>query len=326
MGAVDHQVRAALDDARAAADRLEQTANPTEMAQSVADASRFATAALQRLAGTSALSGQDLLRELRQRNLLSLAQAHAMVNLGSLAERVGAGDYAITPRDVESVRQAVGELQQIAGDGPVYTPRSTPAAEPPQATMSPEPGAAATPAPANLLGRVVLAVALLAVIGGGAWGVWAWQREPVELRRGRAAYAAGDRLTARNAFSALSGREPTLAEPFIYLGRMAREDGDLASAREYLRKAVSLEPGNYLTHRELASVMLASGRADLARSFYERAIRLNPTDVTSLGYMGCTMARLGRPDVAQRFLARAGSGPWVRCAQVVPVAPVPPPQ
>lgn len=322
MGAMDHVVRAALDEARAAADRLEQTGNPGEMAQCVADASRHATVALQRLAGTSALGGQDLLRELRQRNLISLAQAHAMVDLGSLAERVNAPEYVVTPRDVTDVRHAVDELRHVGGEVLGTSPRTTPAAE---STPAMAPSAPDVAAPSrNMLGRVLLGLLLLAVVGGGGWGIWAWQREPGELRRGRAAYAAGDRPTARNAFAALTGREPQLAEPYIYLGRMSREDGDMASAREYLRKAVALAPGNYLTHRELASVLLASGRPDLARSFYERAIRINPTDQTALGFMGCTMARLGRPDVAQRFLSRAGAGPWVQCAQMAPVAPMAP--
>lgn len=318
MAIHDHHVRAALDDAREAAGRLAGSANPGERAQLVHDTYRHVETALQRLAGTTALSGQALLKEVRQRNLLTLAQAHAVIDLGALAERAATPHYTVSDGDV---RQVVGGLEQLLAGGDPPRPSGTP----PVAAAAP--ATASTPAapvpPRNVLGRALVAVALLAVVGAAGWGLYAWQREPADLRRGRAAYAAGDRLTARNAFSALTGREPAMAEPYIYLGRIAREEGDLASAREYLRKAVALAPGNYLTHRELAAVLLASGRPDLARSFYERAIRLNPADTTALGYMGCTMARLGRPDMAQRFLARAGSGAWVQCAAMSPPLPAP---
>jgi tetratricopeptide (TPR) repeat protein len=312
------QARAAVQLAQTALDRV--GSEPAEAATAIAEAWTHAERALQLMAGTTALTGQDLLRELRQRELLTLGQAHAMVDFGAVAERCRTPHYTPASGDIDRARAAFDDLRDMV-DGKGAS-RATPAATPTVATEAetlphvPPTFASSRP---NVLGRTMIGVAALAVFGAVGWWMWTLQQEPSDVRRGRAAYAAGDRLTAKNAFMAASGRYPALAEPLIYLGRMAREEGDLRTATENLRRAVALEPGNYLGHRELAGVLLASGRADLARTFYERAIRLNAEDRTSLGYMGCTLVRLGRPDVAQRFFARAGNGPWGACAAPPPV-------
>jgi tetratricopeptide (TPR) repeat protein len=318
--------RAALDMARDAVAPLQASTAPDDAAAALIEAWEAVEQALRALAGTTALSGQPLLRELRQRELLSLAEAHALIDFGALAERARAPNYAPTPRDLEAARMAVEELGHVVDRG--GTPPSRPAAAPPPSAAGVAPEGPPVPAPAgprvNLLGRIVVLVATLAILGGIGYAVFGMEREPGDLQRGRAAYAAGDRMTARSAFVAAAARDPALAEPHIYLGRIARELGDMPAANDELRRAVALEPDNYLAHRELAAFLLATRRPDLARSFYERAIRLNPEDRTSLGFMGCTMLQLGRPDLAQRFLARAGAGPWSGCAQLPPPPPAPP--
>lgn len=312
--------RLSMDLLRAAVARLDRSANPSEAGAALREAWTAAEEALQRLAGSGTLTGQALLRELRGRDLLSLTEAHAIVDLGALAEKVGAGHAPTTP-EIDAARQSFASVLQVIERRGGPRPQAAPAtsAEPAPAPVIDVPPTARR----NILGRVLVGAAVVAVVGGATWAAWAFQREPAELRRGRASYAAGDRLTARNAFSAASGRHPELAEPLIYLGRISREEGDLPSAREYLRRAIALEPANPLGHRELAGVLLASGRPDVARPFYERAIRLAPEDRTALGYMGCTLMQLGRPDLAQRFLSRAGQGPWGGCVPAPVVAPAP---
>ena len=320
-GTGQRAARVALDAARSAVAQLNPAAGADDTATTVIEAWEAVEQALRALAGTSALSGQPLLRELRQRELLSLGEAHALIDFGALAERARAPDYSPVARDLETARHAVDELGFVVERGGPPPPRAT---APPGPEVVPEPlPPARTAYRGNLLGRAVVIVAALAVLGGIGYAAFGWRRDPGDLERGRAAYAAGDRVTARTAFAAAAADEPTLAEPHIYLGRIARELGDMVAANDELRRAVSLEPDNALAHRELASFLLATRRPDLARAFYERAIRLNPEDRTSLGYMGCTMLQLGRPDIAQRFLARAGAGPWSACATLPPV-PVPP--
>jgi Flp pilus assembly protein TadD len=108
--------------------------------------------------------------------------------------------------------------------------------------------------------------------------------------------------------------------PHIWLGRVARDQGDFATAGREISRAVQLEPRNYQAHRELGSYFLTLRNYDAARRSFVRALELQPRDRTSMGYLGCSLVRLGRPDEGQRFLIRAGQGPWLACA---PQAPVP---
>lgn len=326
--------RAAFDAARASFERLTSTTDSRELGATLVGAWEATEHALRALAGTTALSGVAVVRELRQRNLLSLDDAHAFVDFHAASERAAAEGYAPTSADVDAARVARERMthvlsRDVGGDpsadlrytGPVSTPPSV--AAPPGAL--PPPPAMPPAARSNKLAIGVVAALALAVLGAGAYYAFAVIGESSALRDGRAAYAAGDRLTARNAFAAATRDAPSLAEPHIYLGRLAREGGDRATASAELRRAVELEPDNYLAHRELAAFLLSTGQVELARSFYQRAIELNPTDKVSLGYMACTLQRLGRSDLAVRFFQRAGPGEWQACQAALPPPPLTPP-
>ena len=329
--------RAALGAARASFDALDSAVPPDEGASRLVAAWMGAEEALRALAGSATLSGVALVRELRQRNLLTLDDAHALVDFHAAAERAATPGYAPTPADIATARASYDTLsvafnrepgmEGYAGAQPAGAGGSSAATSRPGEPLPP-PSAEVVAAPPrrNLLGALLLGVALLAVLGAGAYYFSQRSSEPAELATGRRAYAAGDRVTARNSFSLAASAQPTLAEPHIYLGRMAREEGNFPEASEHLRRAVELEPANALAMRELAGYLLATGQLELARSFYERAIRLDPQDRTALGFMGCTLFRLGRPDLAQRFASRAGPGSWDRCLQAplpMPGAPAP---
>ncbi len=134
------------------------------------------------------------------------------------------------------------------------------------------------------------------------------------MQEGIEAYQAGQRVVARLAFERALSDDPSDARPLIYLGRLSREEGDLATARRLLEQAVQRAPENALTHRELGSALLADGQPELARRFYVRALSIDATDQLAQGYLGCSLARLGRIDEARRWLDRAGPGDWMACA------------
>jgi len=334
--------RAAFDAARASFDRLTGGGDPRSAGRDFVEAWSQTEQALRALAGTSTLSGVAVVRELRQRSLLTLDDAHALVDLHAAAERARSDDYTPTTADIEVARAANARLTKLlvpagtAGEGEWRASkygglggRSTPLppgppAVPPDDERDSRPAPAPAPVRTNRLAAIVVGLAVLAVLGAGAFYVLRFRGEPSSLGRARAAFAAGDRLTARNAFAMAASESPSLAEPHIYLGRLAREAGDRATASAELRLAVQLEPGNYLAHRELAAYLLWSGQAELARSFYQRAIELNPQDRVALGYMGCTLLRLGRGDLAVRFFERAGVGDWLACQGPAVAAPTPP--
>ena len=165
-----------------------------------------------------------------------------------------------------------------------------------------------------MLGIAAVVLLLLAL---GAWFAW---RSTVRGRtdgsvtaEGAALLQAGRRGEARRAFEDAAREYPRAAGPHIYLGRMAREDGDFNSAYEELRRAVELEPGNYLALREMGSYLFARGQFEPASRFYQRAVQANPEDRLAMGYLACSLARLGRMDVAVRFFDRAGPGDWSSC-------------
>jgi tetratricopeptide (TPR) repeat protein len=324
--------RAAFDAARASFQRLASASAPDETAAALGEAWQGAQRALRALAGTDVLEGVALVRELRQRQLLSLEDAHALVDFHAAMERTRGDGAAPTAGDVQAAATARERLEHLlapgsggAGQAPYSGPVSTPRTPPPAADQLP--AAEVTPPSArhNYLGAAFVVLAVVAVVAGGLFAWRGMSREPSALRQGRAAFAAGDRLTAKNAFAVAATEAPALAEPHIYLGRLAREEGNRAAASAELRRAVELEPNNPLAHRELAAYLLSTGQLELARSFYARAIELDPNDRVSLGFMACTLHRMGRTDLAARFFQRAGSGEWVQCQAAAPPPPLPGP-
>jgi tetratricopeptide (TPR) repeat protein len=166
----------------------------------------------------------------------------------------------------------------------------------------------------------LVGVLVLASIGTAIWWFTAGRTERL-YQDGVAAYTRGAREVARDAFVELAQKQPTDARPLVYLGRMSREDGDLARARRFLTAAVRVAPSSAVAQRELASAMLADGQPELARRFYVHALELDPADRVAQGFLGCALYRLQRYDEAQRWGTRAGAGDWQRCIGPMPAAP-----
>jgi Flp pilus assembly protein TadD len=99
---------------------------------------------------------------------------------------------------------------------------------------------------------------------------------------------------------------------------MAREDGDINTARREAETAIRLDAKNATALREMGLILFSTGDYELSRRFFVRAIQVNPADNASQGYLGCALARLNRIEEAQRFLTRAGNGVWSTCLQQQP--------
>jgi len=292
-----------------------------------------------------------LVGALRQAGLCTLDEAHALIDLQTLAVRM-LDEPDVAHRAGESTRQvilragqAVSRILRTATTAELAAPlhseyqRAAAPAGTADASASGrsrdstsgdiprrEPAVASPPpTPARGMGRSSTFVVALVVVCLIAAGVAALlfagvgRRDP--LGEGIAAYQAGQRMVARLAFERALADDPGDARPLIYLGRLAREEGDLPQARRLLEQAVQRAPENALTHRELASALLADGQPELARRFYVRALELDPADRLAQGFLGCALARLGRADEARRWLDRAGPGDWTVCAVLPPRAP-----
>lgn len=155
---------------------------------------------------------------------------------------------------------------------------------------------------------------VLVIAGGGAWYVLRGKSQSSSTQQGVDAYARGAKEAARLSFVKAVEENPADARALTYLGRIAREQGSLATSRQYLEKAIRAEPNNAIATRELASALFADAQFELARRFYVRALTLDPADRISQGFLGCSLMKLNRTDEAQRWITRAGAGDWSSCA------------
>lgn len=330
---------AALDQARPAIGRLDLARDPEDLAADIIEAWQAAETALRALIGSASLSGQPLIREVRQRELLTLDQAHALVEFSAAHERAQRTDYRPTSADIAAARTGYQQLEAA-----LRQERAAPVPPPASAAAAPVAPAVDTP-PFPVAARrrgfpLIALIGLLVVLGAIAWGIWYFVagRSAGPLQQGIAAYSSGNRTAARNAFAEAVRDDPGDAEPHIYLARMAREEGDANTAVRELQTAIQLEPKNAVAQRELGAHLLAQATGqlnagnlpaamqslNLARSFYVRAVELNPNDRLAQGYLGCVLMRLGQVPVASSFLSRAGPGPWSTCTPLPTLAPQPP--
>ena len=328
---------AALDQARPAIGRLDVGRDPEDLAADIIEGWEAAQAALRTLIGSATMTGQPLIREVRQRDLLTLDQAHALVEFSAAHERAQRTDYRPTGADIAAARTGYQQLEAALRQERVAAPRPTPAAVS-AATAAP----AADTAPPVVTTRrrgfpLIALLAILLLLGGIGGGIYyfATAGSSGALERGIRAYGAGNRNEARNAFAEAVRDDPQDADPHIYLARMAREEGDANNAVRELQTAIQLEPKNGAAQREMGAHLLAQSVAqanggnfpaavqslNLARSFYVRAVEINPNDRVAQGWLGCVLMRLGQAPVAQSFLSRAGPGDWSRCTPLPTLPP-----
>jgi tetratricopeptide (TPR) repeat protein len=144
------------------------------------------------------------------------------------------------------------------------------------------------------------------------------------LTAGVDAMQAGQHEKARGEFAKAVKDNPNDATPHVFLARLAREEGDLASARAQLDTALRLQPKNAIALREMGLILFSSRQYDLARRFFVRAVQANPQDRASQGYLGCALMRLNRVQEGTKFINNAGNGAWTTCLRPVTTAAPPP--
>jgi cytochrome c-type biogenesis protein CcmH/NrfG len=303
---------AALNHVRPIIARLDASRHPEDIAADLIEGWNGTEVALRSLLGGSALSGQGLIRELRQREMLSLAQTHALMEFLAARERAGRTEYTPTAADVGAARHGFQELEgaltlPVTGEVPLGA-----------ATQVTEPSQVSVVQGRRWSGRlplIAIAASVLLLLGVGGWlGYRAYaNRDRNITAEGERHLAAGNRGAARQAFEDAAREHPRAARPHIFLGRMSRDEGDIRRATDELSRAIELEPGNSLAQREMGALQFLRGNYPLASSFYTRAIERNPEDRISMGWLACAQARMGRMDAAIRFFDRAGPGDWTAC-------------
>ena len=329
---------ASLDQARPAIGRLDLARDPEDLAADIIEGWQAAETSLRALLGSASLSGQPLIREVRQRELLTLDQAHALVEFSAAHERAQRTDYRPTNADIGAARTGYQQLEAaLRQERSAPPPPVTTAAGP----VSPAAPIAETPAFPGANRRrgfpVIALLGLLVLLAAIGWGIYYFTvgRSGGALQDGIAAFTAGNRTAARNSFAVAIRENPNDADPHIYLGRLARDEGDANTAVRELQTAIQLEPNNATAQREMGAHLLAQSTGqlnagnlpgalqslNLARNFYVRAVQLNPADKNALGYLGCVLMRLGRVQEANNFMQRAGPGAWTSCQPLPTLAP-----
>ena len=328
---------AALDAARPSIARLDTARHPEDQAADLIESWSAVEAALRSLVGSSALTGQALIREARQRQLLSFEQANALAEWLAARDRAERVDYKPTPTDVAAARDGFVKLESgLMNEGPQAMPASAIQAQGVSAPANgaprpvPPPNDATTRTMEPYMARrprwlVPTIVGILAVVIV-AVGIWAFvgRRGSATLRQAVDEYSRGQRDQAAADFAKAERENPNDPLPHVYLSRMARDVGNLTVAQQEAQLGVQADPHSGVALREMGSYLLTVGNYDLARRFYVRAIQADTSDRTSMGWLGCSLYKLGRTDEAQKWTTRAGPGAWDSCAQGAPGAGITP--
>jgi hypothetical protein len=316
--------RAALAQGRAVYARLDQIRGPEDAAADILELSTAAESAMRAMLGGSILSGQALVRELRQRGMLNLDQANALASFWDARARVNDVNYKPTLTDVGYARAAFNHLSEVVESGPAVAP--APSVPPPADVSGPpsieipvyeraKPGRSSLPLLFVVGGLIVIAGA---VIGYLLFGRSSYDKE---MAAAISAMTSGQVETARAGFLKVSRDHPDKAEPHVFLARLARTDRDLITAQREIETAIRADVGNAQALREMGLLLLAKNNPALATNFFVRAIKADTADPAAKGYLGCSLIRQNRILEGQKFLSRAGPGSWSSCATVTPIAP-----
>ncbi len=313
----------ALDAARPAIARLDESRHPEDQAADLIESWSAAEAALRSLVGSSALSGQPLIREARQRQLLTFEQANGLAEWLAARDRAERVDYRPTAGDVAAARGGFVKLESGLMNDPAQPPASSATQAQGVSTTAvgtPDvvpPPTAPTGRPKWLVPAIVAAAAVVvvALVGYALLS----RRTSGTLQRAVDEYRLGQRDAAAADFARAERENPNDPLPHVYLSRMAREVNNETVALQEAQLAVQADPHSAVALREMGSYLLTVGNYDLARRFYVRAIQADTTDRTAMGWLGCALSKMGRADEGQKWINRAGAGAWSSCAQTAPL-------
>jgi len=127
-----------------------------------------------------------------------------------------------------------------------------------------------------LRSRIALGVAALA----GVWALVCAQAIPwlgaSRISDSQAAVRAGDLVAAKSAAFDAKALEPWASSPYLQLALVAEQQGDLESARRWIRNATDRDEDDWAVWYVAARIERESGHPAAARSAHARAAALNP--------------------------------------------------
>jgi tetratricopeptide (TPR) repeat protein len=100
--------------------------------------------------------------------------------------------------------------------------------------------------------------------------------------------------------------DKTEVDAQFQLGRIAREQGRLDEAMQYLETAAALDPKHSFgdVWREIGATHLAAGRAEAAEAVLSPFVERRPYDAEGLYWLGDALAKLGKESEAKEAFRR----------------------
>jgi tetratricopeptide (TPR) repeat protein len=307
---------AALRAVEPIAARLDGSRQPEDRAADILELWQGTETALRALMGGSQLSGQGLIRELRQRELISLGQAYALLEFLGARDRSNRTTYSVTDNDMvvarEGFRQLADGLSAAATAAAAAPPLPPP---PPPAAAAPQPDYARPTAPPLQQPQSPYAAP------APAWSQPGAAPPPPSTTPPPAdtpTYATPSRVPG-NLWFIVAVAVLTLAAIGGYLAFTRRgspektmndaiasmQSGKREQARSEFEKAARDNPNLATPHIFLSRMSREEGDLINARRELETAIRLDPQSAIALREMGLILFSAGNYELSRRFFVRA---------------------
>jgi tetratricopeptide (TPR) repeat protein len=159
-----------------------------------------------------------------------------------------------------------------------------------------------------------IVVALVAVVALAAGGCATGPEQTTAPKRSQAvetyargvyAYQSGKKDQAVDSLKQALEANPQLIMPRVILGRIYKERGDYANAKEYYEALVAMDPYEVQNHYNLGlSYQMLQRLQDAAKS-YSSALKLRPDDFGSNMNLGLVYLALGDTDKAVKYTDKA---------------------
>ncbi len=322
----------ALRSVEPIAQRLERSREPEDRAADILELWQGTETALRALMGGSSLGGQGLIRELRQRELISLGQAYALLEFLGARDRANRTTYRATDNDVVVAREGYRQLEAGLAAS-VAEPQAAPIPPPPAvAPTGPDysrPAAGATGADAGAAAGAAAAAAPSRVpppppayTQPAAYAPPAYSQPPAAAGvppTGEPTYTAPRSRFPANMwfvvalgvlvlaaiggyaiFATREGPEEKMSEAIAMMQSGRRE-----AARGEFNTIARDNPELATPHVFLSRLAREEGNLGEARRELETAIRLEPTNAIALREMGLILFSTGQYEIARRFFVRA---------------------
>ncbi len=314
----------ALNGVRPVLTNFETPRGGEDLAADIIDLWTGAESALRAYVGGSTLGGQQLIRAARQSELISLEQAHSLLEFLAARDRANRTTYIPTQADgdaalegfraLESALTGTAAVRRATPTSPVQAAYSPRAAQKPASPYAPPPAGGRRPPP---------------TIGSKA----AASTRPPTIEQPPPAYLGGG--GPRNVEHALAAAEagrkwPKIPKPVLIAlpvlllvivvgyfvmnrsssdglnaGIDAMQAGQRERARGEFAKAVRENPDAAAPHVFLARLSREEGDLGTARAQLDTALRLEPKNAVALREMGLILFAGRQYDLARRFFVRA---------------------